>query len=67
MCAPERRTSQLMCVERRHESRVEPFTIARPYNYIVNISDQSKSLGFTSNIYGDPRTFGVSLRYAFGS
>jgi len=22
-----------MCVERRHESRVEPFTIARPYNY----------------------------------
>ena len=36
-------------------------------DYIVNISDQSKSLGFTSNIYGDPRTFGVSLRYAFGS
>lgn len=33
----------------------------------MNISDQSKSLGFTSNIYGDPRTFGVSLRYAFGS
>lgn len=33
MCAPERRTSQLMCVERRHESRVEPFTIARPYTY----------------------------------
>lgn len=22
-----------MCVERRHESRVEPFTIARPYTY----------------------------------
>ena len=22
-----------MCVERRHESRVEPFTIARPYSY----------------------------------
>lgn len=24
-----------MCVERRHESRVEPFTIARPYSYSV--------------------------------
>jgi iron complex outermembrane receptor protein len=35
-------------------------------DYAVNISDQSKSLGFTSYIYGDPRTYGVSLRYDFG-
>jgi iron complex outermembrane receptor protein len=35
--------------------------------YIVNISDQSASLGFVSNIYGDPRTYGVQLRYEFGS
>jgi iron complex outermembrane receptor protein len=35
--------------------------------YAVNILDQTSTFGFTSNSYGDPRTFGVELRYRFGA
>lgn len=32
--------------------------------YAVNISDQP-AFGFTSNVYGDPRTFGMHVKYWF--
>ena len=35
--------------------------------YAVNILDQTNTFGFTSNSYGDPRTYGVELRYRFGA
>ena len=35
-------------------------------DYAVNISDQSGSLGYVSTIYGDPRTYGLNVRIAFG-
>jgi iron complex outermembrane recepter protein len=34
--------------------------------YAVNISDQPV-FGFTASLYGDPRTYGMSLKYSFGS
>ncbi len=35
-----------MCVERRHESRVEPFTIARPYTYRSRLDQQEHQRAF---------------------
>jgi iron complex outermembrane receptor protein len=34
--------------------------------YRVNISDQP-AFGFTSNVFGDPRTYGVNMKYWFGA
>jgi iron complex outermembrane receptor protein len=34
-------------------------------DYAVNISDQPV-FGFTSAIYGDPRTYGMNVKYSFG-
>jgi len=34
-------------------------------NYAVNISDQSASIGYVTTLYGDPRTYGVTVKYSF--
>lgn len=34
--------------------------------YVLNATDRTIPFGFVSRYYGDPRTFGVELRYAFG-
>jgi len=33
--------------------------------YAVNVSDQSASLGYVTSLLGDPRTYGISLKYSF--
>ncbi|MDB5425357.1 MAG: hypothetical protein JWQ29_2773 [Phenylobacterium sp.] len=34
--------------------------------YILNATDRTTPFGFISRLYGDPRTYGVELRYTFG-
>src|SRR5690606_730922 len=34
--------------------------------YAYNANDRSTPFGFVSNVYGDPRTWGVEVRYHFG-
>jgi iron complex outermembrane receptor protein len=34
--------------------------------YELNASDDTAQFGFVSVQYGDPRTFGVEVRYSFG-
>jgi len=34
--------------------------------YVLNASDDTAQFGFVSRQYGDPRTFGVEVRYSFG-
>ncbi len=33
--------------------------------YLLNTTDRTSSFGFDSRLYGDPRTFGFEIRYAF--
>ncbi len=33
--------------------------------YLLNTTDRTSSFGFNSRLYGDPRTYGLEIRYAF--
>lgn len=42
-------------------------TNATNEDYLVFTNDLFSTFGFTSGVYGEPRMFGVSLRYNFGN